>query len=102
MRGTAKPSLVSARLVSILRWLLYVALLTVGVAAYAAPTPNPPAPSIPARAHILQEFHSGRILASSNIDERLEPASLTKIMTVYTAAHALDQLRMQPAQKVFR
>ena len=29
------------------------------------------------------DFNSGRILAESNADERLEPASLTKIMTAY-------------------
>ena len=47
----------------------------------AIPVPNPPV--IQARAFILQDFHSGRILAEKNIHERMEPASLTKLMTAY-------------------
>ncbi|EIC28601.1 D-alanyl-D-alanine carboxypeptidase family protein [Methylomicrobium album] len=44
-------------------------------------TPAPPA--IDAKAFILQDFQSGKVLAENNADERLAPASLTKIMTVY-------------------
>lgn len=44
---------------------------------------TPPPPSIAAKAYILQDFHTGKILAESNADARLPPASLTKIMTVY-------------------
>jgi D-alanyl-D-alanine carboxypeptidase (penicillin-binding protein 5/6) len=44
-------------------------------------TPAPPA--IDAKAFILQDFHTGRVLAENNADEKLAPASLTKIMTVY-------------------
>lgn len=49
----------------------------------ARPTVTPRAPSIPAKAYLLQDFHSGAILAERNADERSEPASLTKIMTSY-------------------
>lgn len=44
-------------------------------------TPAPP--SIDAKAFILQDFQSGKVLAEGNADEKLAPASLTKIMTVY-------------------
>jgi D-alanyl-D-alanine carboxypeptidase (penicillin-binding protein 5/6) len=44
-------------------------------------TPAPP--TLDAKAFILQDFHTGRVLAENNADERLAPASLTKIMTVY-------------------
>ena len=47
--------------------------------------PIPAAPDIGARGFILQDAHSGRILVETNADERLEPASLTKIMTAYIA-----------------
>ena len=40
-------------------------------------------PAIEANAYILQDFHSGQILAQHNIDMRVEPASLTKMMTIY-------------------
>ena len=44
----------------------------------------PPAPpTIAASAYILQDFHTGKVLAENNADAKLAPASLTKIMTVY-------------------
>ncbi|MDD1611741.1 MAG: D-alanyl-D-alanine carboxypeptidase [Methylococcaceae bacterium] len=44
-------------------------------------TPAPP--SLDAKAFIVQDFQSGKVLAENNADEKLAPASLTKIMTVY-------------------
>ncbi|WP_374087802.1 D-alanyl-D-alanine carboxypeptidase family protein [Methylomicrobium lacus] len=44
-------------------------------------TPAPP--TIDAKAYIVQDFQTGKVLAESNADEKLAPASLTKIMTVY-------------------
>jgi D-alanyl-D-alanine carboxypeptidase (penicillin-binding protein 5/6) len=44
-------------------------------------TPAPPA--LDAKAFILQDFQTGKVLAEGNADEKLAPASLTKIMTVY-------------------
>jgi D-alanyl-D-alanine carboxypeptidase (penicillin-binding protein 5/6) len=46
-------------------------------------TPAPP--TIAATAYILQDFHTGKVLAENNADAKLAPASLTKIMTVYVA-----------------
>lgn len=43
----------------------------------------PAPPELTAKAHFLQDFHSGKILAMANADERLPPASLTKLMTAY-------------------
>lgn len=48
-----------------------------------AAMPVPAAPAIAAKGYLLMDFQSGHILASNNIDERLEPASLTKMMTSY-------------------
>lgn len=44
---------------------------------------TPPAPTIDASAYILQDYHTGKVLAENNADAKLAPASLTKIMTVY-------------------
>ncbi len=44
---------------------------------------TPPAPTIAASAYILQDYHTGKILAENNADTKLAPASLTKIMMVY-------------------
>jgi D-alanyl-D-alanine carboxypeptidase (penicillin-binding protein 5/6) len=66
------------------------ALLILGTtAAQGAPDFVPEAPDIAAEGYLLQDHHSGRILAEKNADERLEPASLTKLMTAYTVFHEL-------------
>lgn len=44
---------------------------------------TPPPPTIAATAYILQDYHTGKVLAENNADAKLAPASLTKIMTVY-------------------
>lgn len=56
-------------------------------------TPSPPA--IDAGAHILMDYHSGRVLAESNADKRMEPASLTKLMTVYVVFSELKEGNIQ-------
>jgi len=52
-----------------------------------AAMPVPPAP-VPtgAKAWLLMDFDTGQILAGQNIDERMEPASITKVMTSYVVA----------------
>lgn len=64
-------------------------LLSHPAVAQTAVTPSPP--SIDARAYILQDHDSGRILAEKNADEKMEPASLTKIMTAYVVFGELRQ-----------
>lgn len=51
---------------------------------------TPPAPNVAATAYILQDFHTGKVLAENNADARLAPASLTKIMTVYVVFRELS------------
>ncbi|HHH36890.1 MAG TPA: D-alanyl-D-alanine carboxypeptidase [Gammaproteobacteria bacterium] len=59
--------------------LLLLALLHTAVAA--PPVPSPP--RLNARAYLMQDFQSGRILVEKNSHQRVEPASLTKLMTAY-------------------
>jgi len=54
-----------------------------------APLPVPKAPSTGAKAFIIQDFNSGRVLAESHSDERVEPASITKLMTAYVIFNEL-------------
>ncbi len=61
-----------------------------------ADMPLPSPPSIPAKAHLLMDFHSGRILAGENIDTRVEPASITKLMTAYIIYGALKRGDLSP------
>ncbi len=58
-------------------------------AATAAPTPPPPA--IEAKAWLLMDYASGQILAGQNIDTRVAPASITKVMTSYVVSAELAQ-----------
>ena len=53
----------------------------------AQPIPKPP--STPGESYILMEAATGKVLAEKNADERLPPASLTKIMTGYAVYRAL-------------
>jgi len=39
-----------------------------------------PPPALAVKAYLLKDFNSGTIIVSSNKDNRIEPASLTKIM----------------------
>ena len=65
-----------------------------------APPPIPAAPQIQARAYYLMDFVSGQVLAASNENERLEPASLTKLMSAYAVFHALKDGRIKLADLV--
>jgi len=47
------------------------------------------APQIEAKAWILMDYASGKVLAEGNADEKLDPASLTKLMTSYVVGQAL-------------
>ncbi len=49
----------------------------------------PAAPEISAKAHILIDYYSGQVLAEQNAEERLPPASLTKMMTSYIIGQEL-------------
>lgn len=59
-----------------------------------APTSRPPLPSppqLPAESYLLQDFTSGRVLVSHNPDMRVEPASITKLMTSYVVFSELEE-----------
>jgi len=58
--------------------------------AASAAIPVPAAPELAAKAYMLIDVNSGKILAENNADERIEPASLTKLMTAYIASNELD------------
>lgn len=60
--------------------------------------PLPPAPPIAARAYLLADFPSGRLLVQQGVNDRVEPASLTKLMTAYLTFTALKQGRIKMDQ----
>lgn len=66
-----------------MRSILLSCLWLLASAALAAPLPVPSPPDVGARGYILEDFHSGRVLAEKAADERMEPASITKLMAAY-------------------
>lgn len=55
-------------------------------------------PKIAATAYLVQDLQSGQILLSQNPDGKIEPASLTKLMTAYLTFKALNEGKLQPDQ----
>lgn len=59
-----------------------------------------PPPAIAARAYLLLDFNSGQVLAAHEPNARVEPASLTKLMTAYLVFGALREKRIRLEQSV--
>ena len=59
-----------------------------------------PVPAVSARAWLLMDYATGQVLAAQDADARLEPASLTKVMTTYLVADALAQKTLSLQQPV--
>lgn len=57
----------------------------------AAPAVIPAPPSIAASGYILIDADSGRVITEKNADEKLPPASLTKLMTSYVLSYELAE-----------
>ena len=68
--------------------------------ASAAMAQSVPAPVIAAKSWLLLDATSGQILASQNPDMRIEPASLTKIMTAYLVFEAVRDKKVDLNQMV--
>ncbi|MFG6077405.1 serine hydrolase [Erwinia sp. DT-104] len=66
---------------------LPVLLLVASFSSRAAEAPVPP--QVEAKAWILMDYYSGKVLTASNADERHDPASLTKIMASYVIGQAM-------------
>lgn len=69
-------------------------LLAASIPTAFAAVPIPKPPSIDARAYVLMDYQSGRVLASDKPDAQMEPASLTKLMTGYAVFRALKEKRL--------
>ncbi len=70
---------------------LFLMLLSLSFALPASAQQLPVPPSLAAKSWLLLEVGSGQVLTAEKPDERLEPASLTKLMTAYLTFSALRQ-----------
>ena len=80
--------------------LVAVATLLLHSFSLSAITLIPAPPKLAATGYILMDHLSGQILASENPDARLEPASLTKIMTSYVVFYELETGHVRLDEKV--
>jgi D-alanyl-D-alanine carboxypeptidase (penicillin-binding protein 5/6) len=81
--------------------LLVAATLAAGAAAYAPrASAQVPPPAVTARSWVLVDATANQVLASGNADERVEPASLTKLMTAYLVFEALQTKKISMDQVV--
>ena len=62
--------------------------------------PKPVPPTIDAKSCLLIDMNSGQVLSENAADERLEPASLTKLMTAYLTFDAIKQGTLQLNQLI--
>ena len=81
-----------------LLWTTITTTLLLVTAAQAAIVP--PAPTVNARGHILLDFTTGQVLSEANADERLSPASLTKMMTSYIIGKEMQSGRISGTDMV--
>ena len=67
---------------------VFYCFISLPVSGFGAPlVPDPPA--IDADGYFLLDYNSGQVLAERNADQRMEPASLTKMMVSYIVAEEL-------------
>lgn len=80
--------------------IFFVAGFGVAQAADQPQAPVPAPPKLAAPSYVLMDFDSGREIVKHNAGQRMEPASLTKMMTVYVVFSELKQGHLSMDDKV--
>jgi D-alanyl-D-alanine carboxypeptidase (penicillin-binding protein 5/6) len=81
--------------------LLALLMALVNYSLFAEESFIPKSPSLNASNYILMDSMSGRVLAESGADERIEPASITKVMTGYVAVDQIQQGYVNLSDEVY-
>jgi serine-type D-Ala-D-Ala carboxypeptidase (penicillin-binding protein 5/6) len=68
---------------------VFLFALTSSLQAFAESMIVPAPPKIKASSYLVMDFNSGKLLIEENSDQKLPPASLTKMMTVYVVSSEL-------------
>ena len=69
--------------------LLFVCSLLLSYTSFADLSFQPIPPSLDAKAYVLVDYHTGQILVNHNADTPIDPASLTKMITIYVVDNEL-------------
>ncbi|WP_372873753.1 D-alanyl-D-alanine carboxypeptidase family protein [Pseudomonas sp.] len=80
---------------------VFFSLLLLGApVAWASQMVIPAAPQLAAKSYVLMDAASGNVLIEHNADERLPPASLTKMMTAYLATLDINRGQIKEGDMV--
>jgi D-alanyl-D-alanine carboxypeptidase (penicillin-binding protein 5/6) len=96
----------SSRLIAFCLSLIAAAALAQTPSLVTSPTPGsaampvPAAPAVPTNGYVLIDFDTGRVLAQQRGEERMEPASITKLMTGYIVFAAIREKRLRLDEEV--
>ncbi len=82
------------------RLVLATCALLASMSVMAADLPIPSAPSLGAKTYVLVDYGSGQTLAAKNPDQRVEPASVTKLMTAYIVFDEIAKNNLSPDDMV--
>ena len=80
--------------------ILLLAGLLLSATVFALPPQLPAAPALSAKSYLLYDYTSNQVLVNQNADARMEPASLTKLMTAYLVFDALKHGTLLPEQNL--
>ena len=80
---------------------LGLSLVLINPSLFAEESFIPKPPSLNASNYILMDSMSGRVLAESGADEKIEPASITKVMTGYVAVDQIQQGYVSLSDEVY-
>jgi len=94
-----QPQKIARTLVKIITTSLFGTALVISPISYAL-TIIPDAPQINAKGYILIDFATGKVIAETNADMQLAPASLTKMMTSYIIGKELENGNISNDDKV--
>ena len=80
---------------------IFLSLMLLGASsAWANQAPLPAPPQLAAKSYVLMDGASGNVLVENNADQRLPPASLTKLMTAYIATLEIRNGKIGEQDKV--
>lgn len=84
----------------IMKFALTLLLALLSSLSQAAETALPSAPALAAKSYVLYDYTSNQILVSRKGDERIQPASLTKLMTAYVTFATIKQGKLSLNQQI--
>lgn len=78
------------------------ALNTLAIAKLTKPIIIPAPPELNVKSYVLLDYNTGKVLAGKEVDTRMPPASMTKMMSMYVISQALQngQIRMDDQVRV--